>query len=345
MTESSMTDAVTSDDYQTRVDQQIRQYEDISNIHELPDAFHFWSHNYLRPGLQEVFGVASVAEFYAEGFIAAAKSKERARFLSIGCGDGWLEIAISKIMRERGLEFDFIAADLSPVMLSRFVDALPSELTPYLHPTQHDLNSIEIEGRFDGVMANHSLHHFVELERIFDYVRERLDGVFITNDMIGRNGHMRWPETLAIVRSLWPLLSENQKVSAQLLRYEERHINHDCSSEGFEGIRAQDILPLLLERFNVSKFTGVGGFVDVFIDRSFGHGFKMDDESDAKLVRVLCEINEMMLDADMIKPTIMFGYFTNGHEPTISYRHRTPHRSLRKPSGKPSWTLYYDAED
>lgn len=340
-----MTDASQAGDYLSRVEQQIRQYENVANMHELPDAFHVWSHNYLRPALVDVFDIGSVAEFYAAAFLDASKGKAHPRFLSIGCGDGWLEIAVAQLLRQKGLEFEFIAADLSPIMLGRFREALPAELTPYLKPTEHDLNSISIEGRFDGVMANHSLHHFVELERIFDYVRDRLDGVFATNDMIGRNGHMRWQETLAIVRGLWPMLSESQKVSAQLLRYEERHINHDCSTEGFEGIRAQDILPLLMERFNVSKFVGVGGFIDVFVDRSFGHGFKMDDPTDSTFIKVVCELNEMMLDADMIKPTIMFGYFTNGQESTVSYRDRTPIKSIRQPDRTPAWTRYYDGED
>lgn len=340
-----MNSTATSEEYSTRVEQQIYQYENIINMHELPEAFHVWSHNYLRPALIEVFEVESIPEFYAKGFIAAAAGVAQPRFLSIGCGDGWLEIAVSKIMREKGIDFEFIAADLSPIMLDRFSASIPEELVGRLKPTEHDLNAISIEGRFNGVMANHSLHHFVELELIFDYIKKRLDGVFITNDMIGRNGHMRWPETLAIVRTLWPLLSDSQRVSAQMLRYEDRYVNHDCSFEGFEGVRAQDILPLITQRFNTSKFVGVGGFIDIFIDRSFGHGFDMSKENDRAFVDVACKINDMMLDADMIKPTTIFGYFTNSAECTVSYRGRTPARSIRPPSVTPSWTAYYDSAD
>ena len=54
------------------------------------------------------------------------------------------------------------------------------------------------QGQYQIVMANQALHHFVELEMLFDKVFQVLavDGFFLTDDMIGRNGHMRWPEAL-----------------------------------------------------------------------------------------------------------------------------------------------------
>ncbi len=334
-----------SEDYTARVEQQINQYASTLDIHVLPDSFHYWSHNYIRPALESVFNVQSVAEFYADGFAKSAMGLQRPKFLSIGCGDGWLEIEVAKILKARGLEFDLIGADIAPNMLERFSSAIPPELVDNVFPVEHDLNSISIDGRFNGIMANHSLHHFIGLEHIFDFVRERLDGVFITNDMIGRNGHMRWPETLAVMRGFWPLLSKEQKTNLQLSRYEERLSNHDCSTEGFEGIRAQDILPLLKEKFCVRKFVAVGGFIDLLVDRGFGHSFNMKDECDVSLIRSLCELNDMMLDADMIKPTIMFGYFDLVSKNTVSYRDRTPDRSVRRPDARLAWTQYYDSED
>ncbi len=333
------------DDYQLRVEQQIRQYEAVENMHQLPDAFHYWTYNHLRPALQYVFGTESVADFFASSFQKASTGKKKPRFLSIGCGDGWLEIEVASILREKGIEFEFIAADLSPIMLDRFRAALPESLTSFLFPMEHDLNAISIEGRFDGIMANHSLHHFVELEHIFDYIRDRMDGVFATNDMIGRNGHMRWPECLAIVRSLWPILRDSQQVNAQLLRHEPRFLNTDCSGEGFEGIRAQDILPLLVERFNVAGFVGVGGVADVFVDRAFGPGLDMGNPRDAGFVKAVCELNDILLDSGLVKPTVMFGVFTNGAEPTRVYRGRTPKISIRRPEEEFGWTQYYDVDN
>ncbi len=67
--------------------------------------------------------------------------------------------------------------------------------------------------------------------------------MFVTNDMIGRNGHQRWPEALEIVNQYWHELPEAYRYNKLLSRYEPEYMNWDCSTEGFEGIRAQDILP------------------------------------------------------------------------------------------------------
>src|SRR5437588_11916049 len=51
--------------YEDRVAQQIAQFADVENLHELPDSAHFWNNAYLLPGLKEVFGADSVESFYA----------------------------------------------------------------------------------------------------------------------------------------------------------------------------------------------------------------------------------------------------------------------------------------
>ena len=95
--------------------------------------------------------------------------------------------------------------------------------------------------------------------------------VGMTDDMIGRNGHMRWPEALVILDGLWKELPNSYKYNHQLKRLEVQFDNWDCSKEAFEGIRSQDILPLLIKKFQFDLFLGFANVVDVFVDRSFGH--------------------------------------------------------------------------
>src|SRR6266404_5299900 len=188
-------------DYEAKVAEQIAQYASTANMHELPESFHFWSHNYIRPGMKDVFGVESVVDFYLAGFRAAATRSggPRKQILSLGCGDGWLEIDLAKRLAADGdLDFRIVGADISPVLLSRFREKVVEQgLQRWVEPVHMDLNAATLAGPWTTVMANHSLHHFVELERIFDYCRSTLErsGLFVTNDVIGRNGHMRWPET------------------------------------------------------------------------------------------------------------------------------------------------------
>jgi len=100
----------------------------------------------------------------------------------------------------------------------------------------------------------------------------------LIHDMIGRNCHQRWPEALKEVHRFWKELPTEYRYNRQLNRHEELYDNWDCSIEGFEGICAQDILPLLLERFDFHLFIGFANVVYLFIDRGFGHNFNADQE-------------------------------------------------------------------
>jgi len=96
--------------------------------------------------------------------------------------------------------------------------------------------------------------------------------------MIGRNGHMRWPEAMDVIPSLWKYLPQSHKFSHQLKRIEHGYVNWDCSSKSFEGTRARDILPELVKSFQFDLFLGFCSLVDIFIDRGFGPNFDLESE-------------------------------------------------------------------
>jgi SAM-dependent methyltransferase len=336
--------------YDRRIAQQIEQYAETVNMHDLPQSFHVWSHHYIRPALLDVFGIAGINDFYCTSYSDAVSGVSGTkRVLSIGCGDGLVEIEMAQTLIARG-ERDFVVtvADLSPILLGRCTTEVQRlGLEAYFHIVECDLNDMAsvsaISGPFDLIMANHSLHHIVELEKLFDFSLAALKGtgIFVTNDMIGRNGHMRWPETDAVVRSFWPMLSLQQRYNVQLKRLEDPFIDHDCSTEAFEGIRSQDILPLMLQRFSVRKFVGVGGFIDLFVDRGFGHGFKPENSRDLALIHCIARLNEIMLDAGTVKPTIMFAQFAKTPCVERFYRSRSSGFSVRL--AEPDWVAYVAA--
>jgi hypothetical protein len=179
------------------------------------------------------------------------------------------------------------------------VHVLPADLNREL-PLSHPVGAF---------MAHHSLHHIVALETLFGQIVERLEpeGAFITMDLIGRNGHMRWPETLAIVRHIWSQLPDRLKWDHMFGRLDRWYENWDCSIEGFEGIRAQDILPLLIEfGFGFERFFATGGLSDVFYDRRFGPNFDLDNVLDVQFLERVHRLEEDLLEQGKIKPVEMF---------------------------------------
>src|SRR5262249_246324 len=119
--------------------------------------------------------------------------------------------------------------------------------------------------------------------------------------------------------------------------------DHDCSSEGFEGIRAQDILPLMLRHFHPARFFATGGFVDVIVDRGYGHGFDAENPEHLALVRCIAALNDVLLDAGLFKPPLMLASFTDGGgfrgTRERFYRNRRADNCLRQ--ADPAWLSYF----
>ena len=328
--------AMTNDSYGSKLQAQIEQYREVANIHDLPEIFHYWSNKHLRPRLNDVIGVDTLSDFYALPFQRALEAaKGVRRLLSIGAGDCSVEIGVAKRLLELGVrDFELVCFELSPHLLQRAEAAVKRDsLEPYVKLQPIDINQWSPSDRFAGVMANHALHHFVELEKIFGAVRDALvdEGVFVTNDMIGRNGHMRWPEVLEFIESIWAFMPDRYKLNRQQDKLETQFVNWDCSHEGFEGIRAQDILPLLNKTFGFESFLAFGGIVDVFVDRAFGHNFDPTLDSDKAFVDFLQLLNDRLTDASVVKPTTMFAVMTKRMNDTPRvWRNWTPKACERR---------------
>ena len=305
--------------------------------------YHTWSDAYCWPGIQEVFDVLDMNSFFVEAFIAGSQTHagRRPAYLSLECGDGAVEIGIAKTLVERGItHFRFVACDRSETQLARFRAAIPADLTDHFELRTGELNPGEFAHEFNVIMANHSLHQMVALEEIVKAAYEALtsDGVFVTADMIGRNGHMRWPETRLFVDFFWPFLSHAQRRNVVLTRSEMRFLDHDCSNENFEGIRSQDVLPLVLRQgFHPWKFFAFGGIADVFVGQFFGPNFDVANAADVFLIRRIGLLNQILLDLGAIKPTIMMAYFTKRPCEEIHYRNRTAQAAIRDSAADPAW--------
>jgi hypothetical protein len=143
------------------------------------------------------------------------------------------------------------------------------------------------------------------LKRLFDLVKRSLrpNAYFVVADIIGKNGHMRWPEALIEVNRFWQEMPSEYRYNRQLGRQEDVFDDWDCSKFGFEGIHAQDILPLLLERFHMHVFIAFANVVDVFVDRSFGHNFNAKGDWDRAFVDRLHAIDEEGLRSGRLTPT------------------------------------------
>jgi GT2 family glycosyltransferase/SAM-dependent methyltransferase len=320
-----------------RLGHEIDHYRDVEEVHDLPRIYHHWSRNFLLPEL-EACGIPGVDAFFLDRIAAACRSASGACIdvASIGAGNADLEVRLALRLREMGLgNFRFHCIELNPHMIERGRRLARSRgVDRHLRFEQADVAGWRPKGALAVCMANHSLHHIVELEELFEKVRAAIDpdGTFLVNDMIGRNGHMRWPEALEVVESIWKTLPERYKYNHQLRRLEVEFDDWDCARDSNEGVRAQDILPLLLERFHFEVFCSFANVIDTFIDRSFGPNFDPDLAEDRELVDRIARLDEELIDTGVVKPTHMIAALRSrplGR--TISYKHWTPEFSVRYP--------------
>jgi SAM-dependent methyltransferase len=323
--------------YSSRRQKELETFSAIENVQELPKIAHYWSEKHVVP-LLEPFGFKNCIECFRIyiGRVCKENAPSTTHILSVGAGDTATEINLAEWLRENGIaNYRFECLDLNPEVLSRGRKSAESKgLAQHFSFSPFDVNSWKPSRSYDIVLAIQSLHHFVELELLFDKIRSALTakGYFMSDDMIGRNGHMRWPEALELVQAFWKELPDKYKYNHLLKRFEEKYQNWDCSTEGFEGIRAQDVLPLLSKRFNFEFFFAFGNVVDIFVDRCFGPNFDPTEENDRAFIDRVQALDMAKIESGRVKPTHMIAVMTKMPvAQTKMYKHLSPEFCIRRP--------------
>jgi len=299
--------------YDDRLKLEQGRFDAEVDVHDLPDIFHYWSNKYLGPMLAP-FGLAGFNDFFVKEIAKANPDRARPlRLVGVGSGDCAVELDVARSLLGLGYsQLSLVCTDISAGALERGRGSVRgTELEGRVSFLAHDINRGLPPGEFDAVIANQSLHHVVGLEVLFDSIRERLagGGIFLVSDIIGRNGHQRWPEARRLLEPFWAELPDTHKYHVQLKRLEREFLDWDCSKEGFEGIRAQDVLPELLKRFHASFFLAWGNIIDVFIDRGFGHHFRAQGEWELRFIDRVQEADAAAIAAGTISPTHLLACF------------------------------------
>ena len=327
--------------YESRVLAEQSHFSGSQTHNELPGIYSYWSNKYLRPKLESL-GYITPENMFSQHFVRAYKSREEGprSFVSLGSGSCDTEIRIAQFMQQQGCD-DFVIEcfELNPALVSQgAAAAAKAGLSGKVLPVVGDFNVWRPTKFCDGVLANNSLHHVVNLEGLFSGIQQSLlsTGTFVTSDMIGCNGHMRWPEALEIVNEFWRELPAEKTYNHLLSRREALYENWDCSSEGFEGVRAQDILPLLIAHFEFDVFVPFANVIDPFIDRPFGPNFDQTNPEDRAFIDRVHARDAAEIARGAIKPTHIVAAMCTGRAGTQQYVDGlTPSFSVRYPVRAP----------
>jgi len=297
---------------QRKLHEESNRFGDSGDSHDLPEIANWFHENILSPELFKHTGSKSFQDLVLQGIKESRKSNEEFVLVSLGAGHGQIETdLLRKVPYLSPGKTHFYAIDLfSPNdTVERNIDGEIYRLTRI----SQDLNKPMFPKNANMIIVHHALHHFVELEEIFKSIHEILhdnSGTLVIADMVGRNGHMRWLESFRAINRIWKALPEEKHFNNQLQRAWQNFENWDCSSEGFEGIRSEDIIKPLFEYFESKGSFFWGGILDPFIDRGFGDNFDSTSEKDIKIIRDIISIENKMKDSGYLTATQVIGTFS-----------------------------------
>jgi ubiquinone/menaquinone biosynthesis C-methylase UbiE len=301
--------------YEERLKAELHVFSAKQQIYDLPAIAHYWSNKFLVPMI-EPLGFRNSMEMFRNHIaqVCARYPDQTCSVLSIACGDSAPDINTAQWLLENNIRnFQFECRDLNEEVLSRGRHSASEKgLDHHFTFVPSDINAWEPDRQYHVVLAIQCLHHFVELERLFDKIQRLLhpSGFFMTDDMIGRNGHRRWPEAKKHVKRLWKELPMEYKRNHSFGTQDKRVDDRDYYEGSFEGIRSQDILPLLVKRFHFEAFAGFGNIVDVFIDPRYGPNFDPQKEWDRTFIDKVHALDIREIDSGRVKPTHMYAAMT-----------------------------------
>lgn len=295
--------------YNERTKREIEVYQNDIDVHDLPSSAHYINNNFLLNEIRKNTSLSRFDELFYSTVELCESKYNVVKVLCIGSGNCDIEVNYAF---NTPADVQFTCMDINPAMLDRGKRNAASLKIDFsrIKFLVEDVNTCCLpKDEYNIVFISQALHHFVELEHIFEEIKKTLvsDGYFIVNDIIGRNGHLIYENTFLLLNKLWQQLPYEFKLHNRQQQYFKNRIQWDCSTESFEGIRAEDILPLLCKNFNFQVFVPFYTIIQYFIDRDFGGNFDPDKSYDRAILEYVYNLDIYCLKNKLLAPTQMWG--------------------------------------
>jgi ubiquinone/menaquinone biosynthesis C-methylase UbiE len=248
---------------------------------------------------------------YQDFIIQKATEKQNNRVLELGCGAGWLSLAVA----QRGVGVD--AYDLSPQLIQIANDKIAtfSQNPRFKAPCfkVQDLNTIILEpNTYDVVMVWDSLHHILESQRLLQEVHKGLKqtGSLLMLDHVHQLCLSGKLLSLFFQGILPTDLSYCKKMSKLLVKIKNKmsHIyqstppienNYFCSP--FEDCTGIEMIDYINQFFTIHKLTFLLSFSHHFVAR-----IRISDSIRLPLIRLLKYLDNVLIRLGLFKGEYVF---------------------------------------
>jgi SAM-dependent methyltransferase len=220
------------------------------------------------------------------------------RVLVLGCGEGWLERALSRHEWIARIE----ACDFAADAVARAQALAP----PKVGYRVLDLNRDAIDGVYDVIVAHQVLHHVENLERAFDEIARALapEGTLLVNEYVGPNRFQYGDDVDAILNRLLRALPAYLRRSALTGQTYEAKLRPTVAemirNDPTEAVRAEELLPMLAARFDVFERRDLGGTILQHLLYDIALNFRFEDPLARSLLELLCLFEGTLVDEGRI---------------------------------------------
>jgi len=208
------------------------------------------------------------------------------RILSLCSGTAAIE---RQMVANAGCPVEITLFDLNEKLMRKAAALLSS--IPQTSGFLGDVNALSVEQfgnmTFDVVMFVSGLHHVVEIEHVLQTVVELLvpNGEFwIVGEAVGRNGNQLWPEALEAANRIFSRLPERFRRNAFTGNVDSTVPETDFSADSFEGIRSEEIEPLLLRYFNPVEMYRTNCFLWRLVNPVYSRNYDLKKQEDRCIV-------------------------------------------------------------
>ena len=225
------------------------------------------------------------------------------RMLSIGCGAGGLERQLHTL----GAFSTCDALDIAPGAIETARQAAHAAGISTINYECHDIAALDLPtAHYDAVWFNGSLHHVQNLETVLDRVGRALtkDGRLYFNEYVGAN-HFDFPQAQKnAIANAFHLIPERYRLSFNpadhgMLATQAPIPNPEEVKrvDPSEAVRAQDILAIAEERFDMLACNAMGGTLLQFLLSGIAGNFKSADPDSIQILDMLLKIEDALIDS------------------------------------------------
>jgi SAM-dependent methyltransferase len=214
------------------------------------------------------------------------------------------------LARRMTLPYTITCTDLNERMFERARDAARTEGL-MMNFQEADLNFIAINpARYDLIFAHAAIHHVINLEYLFDQIAAGLrpNGILSLTEVVGKNRKLIWDQNEHYANALLELMPERLTRGIRLAVRED--------PDGMEGIRQEDILPLLRQQF-VPLFEHRHGAFMRFIctHPELGRAFDPSDADARRCLSFLIASDDCAVEHRILEPLEIWGVYKAGTVP------------------------------